>query len=109
MIHLGLILTSQHPLDNRALQVRRKHGNELIHVRTQHRTASDADAGDAVIKQMTGIQSDQIRILFRIKRHAGYNTNAHPQSDIGLDDVRIGSRKYNPGVQPFRREGIIQS
>ena len=49
------------------------------------------------IEQVTGVDDDQVIVLARCQRHAGDDTDAETDLDVGLD--RVGVRRSERDVE----------
>ena len=89
-------------------QMRRKGFDKVVHIASQESPLTEADLSDARLKQLTGIQSHQIRILYRIHRHTGDDTNPNSKTHVGLDHVGVCGGKGNPWGQALAFESVIE-
>src|ERR1700733_2113940 len=89
LCYRGRRIEPMRSLDKSPLQMRRQELGKFVHVFAQQRAAAKTDPGDVRLKKMPGIERHKIRILARIDRHAGDDSDAKSQAHIGLDHVRI--------------------
>ena len=88
--------------------MRRKFGDEVVHIAAQESPLTEANACHARRKQMTAINGHQIGISFFIHRHAGDNADPNAQAHVGFDDIGIRCGKGNSWRQAAALEGVVQ-
>ena len=69
---------------------------KVIHKFAHIGAPAKAHLGNARLKQMPGIQGDQIAVGTGVIGHLRDDTNAQTQTHIGLDHIGIGGGKHHP-------------
>ena len=60
------------------------------------------------LESLTGINGDQIAIQLLVHRHAGNNTNANSQPNVGFDHIGIRGSECHPRGQISGLERVVQ-
>src|SRR6187551_68566 len=89
-------------------QMRRELLDKVIHESTQESAASETNFGHTRLKQVAGIQGDQITIGCIVVCHAGDDPYAQTKTDVSFDNVSIGSSKYHLRSKATVDKGFIQ-
>ena len=108
MLQLRFAIGRGGPLRHAAGQVRGEQLDEIVHIAPQKDPAPEAQAGDAMVEQVAGVNGNQVGVQFRVVGHGGHDAHAHAQSDIGLDHIGVGGSEHDLGLEAGAVKGLIQ-